>query len=35
MVDELIACFARLGATVDQTWGSALAQIQVIAVKQS
>jgi hypothetical protein len=32
-VDVLNECFARLGATVDQTMGTALAQIQVIARK--
>jgi SAM-dependent methyltransferase len=33
LLDELNACFADLGATVDQTVGTALAQIQVIAKK--
>jgi SAM-dependent methyltransferase len=34
-VDELNKCFFRLGATIDQTMGSALAQIQVIARKRA
>jgi SAM-dependent methyltransferase len=35
LLDELNACFASLGATVDQTMGTALAQIQVIARKHA
>lgn len=35
LLDEPNACFARLGATVDQTVGTALAQIQVIARKRT
>ncbi len=35
LLDELNIFFARLGAAVDQTMGSALAQIQVIAKKSS
>ena len=34
LLDELNIFFAGLGATVDQTIGSALAQIQIIAKKQ-
>jgi hypothetical protein len=35
LLDELNACFAGLGATVGQTIGTALAQIQVIAKKHA
>ena len=35
LLDELNTCFSALGATVDQTLGSALAQIQVIARKRA
>ena len=35
LLDELNVFFAGLGATVDQNLGSALAQIQIIAQKQS
>ncbi len=35
LLDELNECFASLGATVDQTVGTALAQIQVIAKKHA